>query len=477
MPGDLHLTILHTNDLHGRVHQLARIATLVKRIRREVAEAAGQCLYLDAGDSEDTTLIESALTRGSSMNALLRAAGCDQVALGNAIPLRYGPQAVANLAKAFGKPLLCANVYTQQNTILPGTQAFQLLEVENHPVALIGFTAPMDFYPNFFKYPAHDPIALMPGLIEQARAEGAKTIIALTHIGSKNDGELAEKVSGIDLIIGGHDHKQIHPPITVNNTLIAQSGQYGEMLGRLDLVIDRTNGKVIKHTGTLIPVSNEIPEDMDVLKAMEDETARVDTLLNKVIGESLVPLDTSEDAECSAGNLQADAMLAYVKHAQIALTINGHWVNGLQAGSITQKQLYTANRSAGNPALVKLSGAQIRQWLIAALDPENIARKIHPFRGKAVGMPGIAGLTVVAKRSCLHEMQILFGENLLSDEQDYLVAVTDLEISSILNYLVIPDEQAEYEVPTILPEVIEVYIQSHSLIREIPMGRIKILDS
>jgi len=262
----------------------------------------------------------------------------------------------------------------------------------------------------------------------------------------------------------------------VNDTLLVQAGQYGEVLGRLDIVIDRTSGKVISHTGTLIPVGEEIPEDPAVVKAMEDETARVDTLLNKVIGESLVPLETSEDAECSVGNLQADAMLAYVKNAQIALMINGHWVSGLQAGNITQKQLYTANRSAGNPALVKLSGAQIRQWLTAALDPENIARKIHPLRGIAVGMPGIAGLTVVANRSRLSEMRIFFGDDLLSDDQEYRVAVSDLEISSLLNYLVIPDEQAEYEVPTVLPEVIEAYLQNHSPIREIHMGRIKFLD-
>ena len=44
------LTILHTNDLHGRVPQLTRIAALVRQIRREVEAAGGYCLYVDAGD-------------------------------------------------------------------------------------------------------------------------------------------------------------------------------------------------------------------------------------------------------------------------------------------------------------------------------------------------------------------------------------------------------------------------------------------
>jgi hypothetical protein len=48
----LNLTILHTNDIHERVEQLARIASFVKQIRSEVEEGGGYCLYLDTGDSD-----------------------------------------------------------------------------------------------------------------------------------------------------------------------------------------------------------------------------------------------------------------------------------------------------------------------------------------------------------------------------------------------------------------------------------------
>ena len=46
------LTILHTNDLHGRVNPLLRIAALAKRIRREVESDGGYCVLWDAGDAE-----------------------------------------------------------------------------------------------------------------------------------------------------------------------------------------------------------------------------------------------------------------------------------------------------------------------------------------------------------------------------------------------------------------------------------------
>ena len=159
------------------------------------------------------------------MNTMLRAAGCDQVALGNAIPIRYGPQAVANQAVYFGKPLLCANLFTPEGFLLPGVTPYQIVTIEDLSLAIIGFTAPMDFYATFFKYPVCQPVELMPALIEKAHLDGAKTILALTHIASRQDVQLAENVPGIDLIIGGHDHQRISPPIRVNDTLIVQSGR------------------------------------------------------------------------------------------------------------------------------------------------------------------------------------------------------------------------------------------------------------
>ena len=474
MSDSVQLTILHTNDLHARLHQFTRIVTLIRRIRQEVADLGGHSLYLDAGDSEDSTLLESVLTRGTFMNSMLRAAGCDQVTLGNAIPIRYGPQAVADLASPFGKPLLCANLFTPEGSLLPGVTPYHLVNIDGLSLAIIGFTAPMDFYATFFKYPVYQPVDLMPALIEKARAEGAKTILALTHIASKQDIQLAESVPGIDLIIGGHDHQRISPPMLVNHTLIAQSGQFGESLGRLDLVIDRVTGKILEHTGTLIPITEDISEDEHMLQAIAIEKKRIDVVLNETIGEVNVPLNTSDDAECAAGNLQADAVLDHVKDAQLAFMVNGHWVSGLDAGKITQRQLYAANRSAGNPALVELSGAQIRQWLVAALKPENIASQPIPLRGVRVGMPGIAGLTVIADRDHLETLQVFVDGMPMEDTKTYRAATTDLEISSILGYLVIPDSEADYEVPTVLPEIIEEYIRKHSPIQDIPMGRIRL---
>ena len=204
----IQLTILHTNDLHGRVQQLLRIASLVLRIYSEVEANGGDCLYLDAGDSEDTSNLESSLTKSSAMKAILRETGCDYAALGNAIPLRYGPEAVENLAVHFGKPLLCGNIFEQRGSLVTGLLPFVMLEFGDLKVGLIGLTDPIDAYRAVFKLDARGPADVLPSLIKDARSQRAKFIILLSHLSSLVDQQLAEKIRGVDVIIGGMTTKR-----------------------------------------------------------------------------------------------------------------------------------------------------------------------------------------------------------------------------------------------------------------------------
>ena len=50
MNKEIAFIILHTNDIHGRVEGLSRIATLIEQIRAEKPDVP--VLYFDLGDSE-----------------------------------------------------------------------------------------------------------------------------------------------------------------------------------------------------------------------------------------------------------------------------------------------------------------------------------------------------------------------------------------------------------------------------------------
>jgi hypothetical protein len=82
-------------------------------------------------------------------------------------------------------------------------------------------------------------------------------------------------------------------------------------------------------------------------------------------------------------------------------------------------------------------------------------------------MPYVAGMKVIVDAYTTDQIEIWVNGILMSDEARLVVATSELELSAYLNYLVIPDREVTYEVPTILPEVLEDYIRKHS-----PIGHI-----
>jgi len=84
------------------------------------------------------------------------------------------------------------------------------------------------------------------------------------------------------------------------------------------------------------------------------------------------------------------------------------------------------------------------------------------LRGVAVGMPHIAGMRVRYAPASFELVEARVGDEPLQLDRHYVVAATDLEFYDFMGYLVIPSEQIRFEVPTIMPEVLEDYIARRS---------------
>jgi len=88
-------------------------------------------------------------------------------------------------------------------------------------------------------------------LIPEIRKQ-ADIVIALTHLGVGQGyselyttaDQLAQQVSGIDLIIDGHSHTNLSQPIVVNGVPIVQAFEWAKVLGRADIYFE--DGKVTK---------------------------------------------------------------------------------------------------------------------------------------------------------------------------------------------------------------------------------------
>ena len=94
------------------------------------------------------------------------------------------------------------------------------------------------------------------------------------------------------------------------------------------------------------------------------------------------------------------------------------------------------------------------------------------LRGRAPGFPHVAGFSLRVVGQEAERVEIMLGDRIVGDEDSLVVVTSDLELSEYLNYLLIPDEQVEYDIPTILPEVVEAYLRRHNPLDVVTLGRI-----
>lgn len=420
------LVLLHTNDIHGRIDGLARIATLVEGIR---AEGDAPVLYLDAGDIEETTVRISSLTKGVAMHRILSEAGCDVATVGNAVWLRYGPQALAEHAGAAEYPLLLANLRPVDG-VLPSV----LLSAGEWRVGVIGVTDDFEGVFGDFDFGVR-PLPVVPLVRELARdlrVRGAELVIVLSHLGWRSDRDvvtdpvLAEQLQDdIDLVIGAHSHDLLTEGEWVGRVLVTQAGCYAEHLGRVDVRDDGMSASVLS-------VTEDVPPHPGVISAAVEAERALEAHLDEVIAHLEHPLDAAFIANVYRQRLNADVGLA-VEFATIDAP--------LPPGPLRRGDLWAVCHSSGNPGVVEMSGAQLLELLERAADPAFQTAAPRSLRGKPQGRLFSVGA---------HE---------IDPPRTYRVAGSDWELGA-LSGLSDPDWglSPAYDFPTIVREAVEEHL-------------------
>ncbi len=288
----MRLTLLHFNDLHGHLDQLPRLATLIQH-ERHTARAQGRAVLLfDCGDSSDPRVWESHATTGRANYALLEALGVEVGVVGNNEVGRWGKRGLDGIANATHFPLLAANLRDLANPeqlAVPNLKPASTLTMDGYPIGVIGLTA---VFPKLYTplgYLALDPLPVLQSQIAHLRAQKIQTILLLSHLGylpdaranptgQATDLELARACPMLTAILGGHTHTALETPVPVGGVLIAQAGDHGRYLGKLELDLDPATGHVQNFSGQLIPVTPDIPPDptiSGVLELVREEAERL----------------------------------------------------------------------------------------------------------------------------------------------------------------------------------------------------------
>lgn len=261
----LHLTIMHTNDVHSRIDPFpmdgsrnegqggaARRKILIDKIRSE-----GQpTLLLDAGDIFQGTPYFN-LFGGELEMKLMTQMNYDAATMGNH-DFDGGLDNFINQLEHADFPIVTSN-YNVSDTNLHGkTLDYKIWNFDDIKIGMYGLGIELDgLVPSslYLGTRYEDPIAT--GLKYEKKLKHdleCDYVICLSHLGYRyrdntvSDVVLAQHTRETDLIIGGHTHTFMKEPHVEKNqkgepVIINQVGWAGILLGRIDLYFEKGSMK------------------------------------------------------------------------------------------------------------------------------------------------------------------------------------------------------------------------------------------
>ena len=422
--GAFELTVLHINDFHSRIEPInkydstcsaeddaagvcfggvARLKTLLDARRDALAAEGAPVLTLDAGDQFQGSLFYTTY-KGEAAAEFMNAIGFDAMAVGNH-EFDDGPGALARFIDTVEVPVLSANTEIAAGTELSGkVPGTMIVERGGERIGIVSVVAE-----DTAETSSPGPSVTFAGAAETVRAavaafeaEGVTKVIALTHIGLPADIALAEAVSGIDLIVGGHSHTLLanaHDgalapyPVMVESpdgamTPIVQAYAYGKFLGEVTVTFDDA-GNVVSAEGEPLLIDASVTPDPAIAARVAALGAPIARMKTEVIGEAAAPIDGERTScragECAMGVLVTDAML-WESGADIAIQNGGGLRASIDAGPVTMGEVLTVLPFQNTLATFRLSGADV----LAAL--ENGVGQVEEGAGR---FPQVGGMRYV----------------------------------------------------------------------------------
>jgi 2',3'-cyclic-nucleotide 2'-phosphodiesterase (5'-nucleotidase family) len=96
-----------------------------------------------------------------------------------------------------------------------------------------------------------DPVKALREVVPQMRAAGAQLVVVLSHLFWEQVEWVARQVEGVNVILGSHQGPQpygyLDQPRVVGTTILSKLGHDMAALGQLDLVVRRSDGRVVRY--------------------------------------------------------------------------------------------------------------------------------------------------------------------------------------------------------------------------------------
>ncbi|WP_456457263.1 thiosulfohydrolase SoxB [Nitratifractor sp.] len=340
----------------GRMGGYAHIKTVVDFLRDSYGR--DKTLLLDGGDTWQGSWT-SLQTRGKDMVGAQNLLGVD-VMVGH-WEFTYTEKEILENIKELKAEFIAQNVKVKEDSIMEekfkaydedegyAFKPYTIRKMGGARVAIIGQAFPYTTIANPKRFIPDLTFGIdaegMQEIVDNVRSkEKPDAVIVLSHNGYDVDKKMAEVVTGIDFIMGGHTHDGVPEAWPVKNkkgvTYVCNAGSNGKFLNVLDL--DIKNGKIQDFKFTLLPIfSNLVPEDKEMKAYIDKVRKPYLNDLTRVIGTTEIDLFRRGNFNGSWDQVICDA-LREVGGAQISFSPGFRWGTSLIPGQkITFEDLAT----------------------------------------------------------------------------------------------------------------------------------------
>ncbi len=389
----------------GKLGGFAHLKTLIDRLRSDVG--SGRSLLLDGGDTWQGTGLAHAM-QGADMVEAANLLGIE--AMTGHWEFTYGEKTLRSNLERFKGEFLAQNVFLTEEAAFNDATAYDpasgrvfkpamIKELGGYRVAVIGqafpyvpIAHPKRFTPNWtFGIRVEELQKLVATLRNDDKAD---VVLLLSHNGMDVDLKLASRVTGIDLILGGHTHDAVPQPISVTNaggtTLVTNAGSNGKFLGVLDL--DIAKGRLNEVRYRLFPVFSELLKPDAAMQALIEKLREpyAVTYAGKIATADRL-LYRRDNFSGTADQLICDALRGQFD-TEIALSPGFRWgPSALPGHPVTMEDVLSATAITYPETYVqRMTGRQIKEFLEEICD--NLFNA-DPYYQQGGDMVRVGGLT------------------------------------------------------------------------------------
>ncbi|MFC6332632.1 bifunctional metallophosphatase/5'-nucleotidase [Paenibacillus septentrionalis] len=464
------VVIFHSNDLHSRLEQAAKIASIIEEGR--IRHGKEHVIAVDLGDHMDRARMETEGTDGFLHRDILQGTDYDIVTLGNNEGLTFTIEQLDAVYSSSSFQVICSNIERIDGTMPKWLTRSTIIERSGLRIGFVAATAHFVQFYRLMGWETLEPIEAIKQEVERIRS-ACDVIVLMSHLGIVYDEQIADECEHIDIILGSHTHHLFDPPKLRSGTLLCAAEKFGSYVGKVVISYDEQQNK-IAITGEVIPTTAH-PEHTGIMGVIADGRKDAERKLSRVITVLREPLEVSDHRESPLANLLAIGLRNWCD-AEIGIVNSGQLLGSLATGPVTAGELHAICPSPINPCLMLIKGDELLLALEQSLlrEYQDFKPKGYGFRGEQLGTLAVDGLRVyysLENPPLERILSVHVNGEILEREKIYRVASIDMftfnvGYKSLANY-----QEVQFFLPEFIRNIMEYELKSAANITDCKIKR------